>query len=202
MTPSEIESALIEAFSHCDASGIPLCYEQKQILLQVALASKESPKDGFDDNPLYELSQEELQALLSFIKSKEAQNISWKALLLNDWLNGQDSGEVHFLRQRYGVQWLNRLQPHHFESLEVTQAPKLKVGDSIEVCNALWEWVQDSGPCQREWFNCTVIYVDETINLEDTSNGCIIRFENGAEYHISGIYDWNRYNWRWNRGGL
>ncbi|BAZ15182.1 hypothetical protein NIES4071_70540 [Calothrix sp. NIES-4071] len=196
MTPSEIELALIEAFSRCDASGVGLSYEQKQILLQVALANEESPEDGFDDNPLKELSPEELQALLSFIKANSAQNISWKVLLLNDWLHGQDSGDVHFLRQRYGVQWLNRLQPHHFEILEVAEAPSLKVGDNIEVCNALWEWVQDNGPCEREWFTCTVIYVDE-IDAENISGSCIIRFQNGAEYHISGVYDWNQYNWRW-----
>jgi hypothetical protein len=197
MTPDEIESALNEAFSNCDASGIPLCYEQKQILLQVVLAECKSYLDDFSENPLSELSQDELQALLSFIKAKDSQNVSWKVLLLNDWLHGTDSGNIHFLRQRYGVQWLNRLQPHHFDSLEVAEAPALKVGDSIEVCNALWEWVQDGGPCQREWFPCTVIYVDETTGSEDMSGYCIIRFQNGAEYHITGIYDWNQYNWRW-----
>jgi hypothetical protein len=194
MTPDEIESALIAAFQRCEDEGFPLCYEQKQILLRVIEQNQESHLDGFDDNPLKELSQEELQVFLSFIRTKEAQNTSWKVLLLNDWLHGQDSGDVNFIRQRYGVQWLNRLQPQHFDALEVADALLLKVGDSIEVCNALWEWVQDNGPCQREWHKCTVIYVDEAIS---TDGGCIIRFENGAEYHISGIYDWNRCNWRW-----
>ncbi|MBF2064310.1 MAG: hypothetical protein IGS39_07795 [Calothrix sp. C42_A2020_038] len=198
MTPDEIESALITAFSRCENEGVPLCYEQKQILMQVLELQKESHLNDFDDNPLKELSQEELELLLNFIKTQQAQNRSWKVLLLNDWLHEQDSGEIHFLRQRYGVQWLNRLQPHHFEALEVKDTFKLKVGDSIEVCNALWEWVQDNGPCQREWFSCTVIDIDEN-DVEGTQGSCVIRFQNGSEYHISGIYDWNRCNWRWSK---
>ncbi|MFP5275246.1 hypothetical protein [Coleofasciculus sp.] len=25
----------------------------------------------------------------------------------------------------------------------------------------------------------------------------IVRFDHGMEYEIQGIYEWNRYNWRW-----
>ncbi|WP_416670750.1 hypothetical protein [Egbenema bharatensis] len=25
---------------------------------------------------------------------------------------------------------------------------------------------------------------------------CLIQFDNGMEYEIQGIYEWNRYNWR------
>ncbi|BDI19545.1 hypothetical protein ANSO36C_53470 [Nostoc cf. commune SO-36] len=31
----------------------------------------------------------------------------------------------------------------------------------------------------------------------DSSTNCVVRFFNGAEYEIQGIYEWNRYNWRW-----
>ena len=72
------------------------------------------------------------------------------------------------------------------------------VGDRIEVSNALWEWVQDEGPCSRQWFVCTVLQVNEVRNGEDIVNSCIIRLINtGMEYEIQGIYQWNRYYWRW-----
>ncbi|NJL60936.1 MAG: hypothetical protein HC903_02715 [Methylacidiphilales bacterium] len=198
MTPDEIESALQAAFNRCDAASCPLTDQQRQILLQMVeqnrgISNVHGYDDGCDSNPLHELSSDELQVFLGYVKTQETQNMSWKVQLLNDWLHGQDSGEVHFIRQRYGVQWLDRLESHHFDLV------RLKVGDRIEVCNALWEWVQENGPCQREWFLCTVIQVDETKNAEDCFASCIVRFQNGAEYEINGIYEWNQSNWRWKK---
>jgi hypothetical protein len=74
---------------------------------------------------------------------------------------------------------------------------KLKVGDRIEVSNGLWEWVQENGPCSREWFPCTVIGLSQGSDRDRLYYNCVIRFENGTEYEIQGIYQWNRYNWRW-----
>jgi hypothetical protein len=197
MTPDEIESALQAAFYRCDAASCPLTDQQRQILLQMVEQDREiSHVHSYDDsdrNPLQELSEEELQIFLGYVKTQEMQNISWKVQLLNDWLHGQDSGEVHFIRQRYGLQWLDRLRSHHFDLM------RLKVGDIIEVCNALWEWVQDNSPCQREWFPCSVIQVNETNDGEDNFTSCIVRFQNGAEYEINGIYEWNHCNWRWQK---
>ncbi len=207
MTPDEIESALQAAFNRCDAASCPLTDQQRLILLQMVEQNHLfSHLHGYDDgynrqsltakdlsNPLQELSSEELQIFLGYVKTQETQNMSWKVQLLNDWLHGEDSGEVNFIRQRYGVQWLDRLQSHHFDLI------RLKVGDRIEVCNALWEWVQDNGSCQREWFLCTVIQVNETKDTEDNFTSCIVRFQNGAEYEINGIYEWNQCNWRWEK---
>ncbi len=198
MTPDEIESALQSAFNSCEAASCPLNDQQKQILMQmVEQMQLDSNLDGFDENPLNELAPEELQLFLGYVENQEAQNLSWKAQLLNDWLRGEDSGEVHFIRQRYGVQWLDRLDRRHFDTLAIRNPLKLKVGDRIEVCNALWEWVQDEGPCQREWYPCTVIQTIEASDGEDSFNNCVVRFHNGAEYEIHGIYEWNQCNWRW-----
>ncbi|MCY7392325.1 MAG: hypothetical protein LH647_12830, partial [Leptolyngbyaceae cyanobacterium CAN_BIN12] len=63
-----------------------------------------------------------------------------------------------------------------------------------------WEWVQDEGPCSREWFLCTVIGILEGEASSDGQNrhaSCIVRFDSGTEYEIQGIYEWNRPNWRW-----
>lgn len=58
--------------------------------------------------------------------------------------------------------------------------------------------MQENGPCSREWFLCTILQVKETSNGEGVSINCIIRLlDNGAEYEIQGMYQWNRYNWRW-----
>jgi hypothetical protein len=198
MTPDEIESALQTAFNRCDAASCPLTDQQRKILLQMVeqnrgISHVHDYDDGYDRNPLHELSSDELQIFLGYVKTQETQNMSWKVQLLNDWLQGQDSGEVHFIRQRYGIQWLDRLQSHHFDFI------RLKVGDRIEVCNALWEWVQENGPCQREWFPCTVIQVDETKDAKDSFAICVVRFQNGSEYEINGIYEWNQFNWRWKK---
>jgi hypothetical protein len=208
MTPAEIEAVLQAAFNRCNAANCPLTDMQKQILLQVVeeLTRKHlelldtSALESNNANPLDELTPDQRQSFLQFVKEQEQQNRLWKIQLLNDWLQERDSGSVQFIRDRYGPQWLNRIQPVHFAKygeLEGEEALKLKVGDRIEVSNSLWEWVQETGPCSREWFLCTVIQVKESGDGNRASTNCIIRFNNGAEYEIQGMYQWNRYNWRW-----
>ena len=208
MTPAEIEAALEAAFNRCDAASCPLMDRQKQILLQVVeeltrlpLGLPDTIAAGSDTaNPLDELAPDERQIFLQFVKAQEQQNRPWKIQLLNDWLQERDSGQVQFIRDRYGVQWLNRIKPVHFAKyaeIDGEEALKLKVGDRIEVSNGLWEWVQETGPCSREWFLCTVIRVNQTGDGAGGWTSCIIRFNNGDEYEIQGMYEWNRYSWRW-----
>lgn len=197
MTPDEIERALWQAFEQCEKADMTLTAQQKQILQQALGVS------GTRINPLAQLTLDERQTLLDFIRDQEEQNRSWKMTLLNDWLNGRDSGAVQFIRDRYGMQWLEQVKTIHladYAEPEHGSAFQLKVGDRIEVSNGLWEWVQDSGPCSREWFPCLVTGVRQAIATEDGLNrhaSCIVRFESGAEYEIQGIYEWNRPNWRW-----
>ena len=200
MTPDEIEASMLAAFNDCDAASCPLTDTQKEILLQVVkqIQGNSTSRASAIANPLDELTPEELEAFLQFVKDEEQCNRTWKVQLLNDWLQQNDSGTVQFIRQRYGLQWLNRVESYHFDKYSYFEdALKLRVGDRIEVCNALWEWVQEDGPCKREWFPCMVIQVEEISNGDDTSTNCVVRFFNGAEYEIQGIYEWNRYNWRW-----
>ncbi|MEH2439131.1 hypothetical protein [Nostoc sp.] len=200
MTPDEIEASMLAAFNDCDAASCPLTDTQKQILLQVIEQIQGSYTSGVSSiaNPLDELTPEELEAFLQFVKDEEQRNRTWKVQLLNDWLLENHSGTVQFIRKRYGLQWLNRVQSCHFDKYSYFEdALKLRVGDRIEVSNALWEWVQEDGPCKREWFPCMVIKVEEISNGDDSSTNCVVRFFNGAEYEIQGIYEWNRYNWRW-----
>lgn len=200
MTPDEMESALQAAFNRCDAASCPLNDQQKEILMQmVELLQLDSNLDGFDENPLNELAPEELELFLGFVKNQEAQNVSWKVQLLNDWLSGEDSGEVHFIRQRYGLQWLDRLERRHFDTIALGNPLKLKVGSRIEVCNALWEWVPSGSSQDCEWYPCTVIQIKEVNDGSDSVSNCIVRFQNGAEYEIPGVYEWNQSNWRWTK---
>jgi len=208
MTKAEIEAALKAAFDQCNAASCPLTQMQQQILLQVAERLSETlgslpPREMANSNgknPLDELTADERLALLEFVREQEKLNLPWKIQLLNDWLNNVDSGRVQFIREVYGVQWLSRVQSVHlaeyFELIE-NEILKLKVGDRIEVSNGLWEWIQENGPCSQMWIPCTVIKVDEMVNGEQDYTTCTIRFDNGNEYEIQGIYDWNIYNWRW-----
>lgn len=207
MIPPEIEAALQAAFNSCDVASCPLNQQQKQILLQVVLELMPKPAESLDNydlnsdvtNPLDELTPEQRRSFLQFVREQEQQNRPWKIQLMNDWLQERDSGAVQFIRDCFGLAWLNSIKSFHFTKyaeIEAEEPLKLKLGDRIEVSNALWEWVQEDGPCSREWFPCTVIRVEETSNVED-STYCIIRFDSGAEYEIQGVYQWNRYNWRW-----
>lgn len=223
MTDFEIESALQAAFEQCDIAACPLSTQQKQVLLQTmreqidrrllqSATSSEAANDGRElepdvtvvENPLEQLTLEERQVFLEFVRNQESQNAPWRITLLNDWVQGRDSGPVQFIRDRYGIRWLERIKPSHLErysNIDQGEILRLKVGDRIEVTNGLWEWVQETGPCSRQWFPCTVIRIQEPLeesSLEGNRNvSCIVRFEWGAEYEIQGVYDWNRPNWRW-----
>lgn len=237
MTPFELDAALEAAFNQCDTAQCPLSDRQKQILRQALqeriqpqpeanrsgeagavlqsndqnaeVIASQFPERGIGQpNPLDQLAPEERQALLEFVRQQESQNLPWKMTLLNDWLQGNDSGSVQFIRNRYGIQWLDQVKPVHLSSYDgFAQAEmlKLKPGDRIEVTNGLWEWVQEEGPCSREWFPCTVVSVnippqlenDDAAEQSSPAASCIVRFDSGAEYEIQGIYDWNRPNWRW-----
>lgn len=208
MTPAEIKAVLQAAFNRCNVANYPLSENQKQILLQVVEELMAISLDSLDinklelntANPLDELTADQRSRFLQFVKEQEQQNRPWKIKLLNDWLEERDSGQVQFIRDRYGVQWLNSIKPIHLDQyaeIEGEEALKLKVGDRIEISNGLWEWVQETGPCSREWFTCTVISVNEIGEGNYACTKCIIRFNNGAEYEMQGVYQWNRYNWRW-----
>jgi len=200
MTPDEIEVALQEAFNRCDAARCPLTDGQKMILLQVLskqINGKSDQNLSDDVNPLLELTPEELQIFSEFVKEQEKQNRSWKVELLNDWLQEKDSGVVQFIRERYGIQWLSKVEKYHFEQLGNAELLKLKVGDRIEVCNGLWEWVQEGTSCEPQWFPCTVINLQEIVEVDNSYTTCTIRFNDGAEYQIQGVYQWNSYQWRW-----
>jgi ribosomal protein S15P/S13E len=199
MTKAEIEAALRAAFKQCQAQGSALNDRQKLILLQVAQELTGHPS-SLSVNPLDELTPDQRRALLKFIQQEDRQDRDWKVTLLNDWLNDTDSGSVQFVRDRYGPQWLDRVQTYHFDAyseLVDGEAIELQVGDRIEVCNGLWEWVQEDGPCPPEWFSCTVVGLRAADESYGNDSSCTVRFDNGREYEIQGIYQWNRYNWRW-----
>ncbi|AFY55720.1 hypothetical protein Riv7116_3250 [Rivularia sp. PCC 7116] len=200
MTPDEIEVALQVAFNRCDAARCPLTDGQKDILLQAVskqVNGNSSPGLSDNANPLKQLTYEELKLFSEFVKQQEQQNRSWKIQLLNDWLQEKDSGVVQFIRDRYGIKWLNKVEKHHFDELETQANFKLKIGDRIEVCNGLWEWVQEGTACEPQWFLCTVINIEEIVDGNSSYTTCSIRFNDGAEYQIQGIYQWNSYQWRW-----
>ncbi|BAU09885.1 hypothetical protein LEP3755_03610 [Leptolyngbya sp. NIES-3755] len=175
MSESELERLLQKAFDQCERLGHPLDPEQKEILRSTLQRT----------NPLEQLTKEQRQALLQF-----AQEPEWKTSLLNDWLQNRDSGTMQFVRDQYGLAWLNSILPEDLAAYRDRET-RLKVGDRIEVSNTLWEWVQDG---DQEWYSCTVISLTEADSSQDTR--CTIRFENGQEYEIQGVYDWNRSNWR------
>lgn len=212
MNPGEFDTALQAAFERCNTAGCPLTETQRQILLQVVAeiilrqaklpgAGNSQPNSALsDDNPLDELTTEQRQAFLQFVRQHELQDLSWKTQLLNDWLHDRHSGTMQFLREQYGPLWLNRVKSVHFNNyggIEAEEPLRIKVGDRIEVSNGLWEWVQETGPCSREWISCTVVSVNETDDSSGAATSCIIRFNSGAEYELQGIYSWNRFNWRW-----
>ncbi|KAM3099594.1 hypothetical protein ACKFKG_03115 [Phormidesmis sp. 146-35] len=197
MTQAEIAAALQAAFRQCDMMGCSLSEEQKEILTQT-LKARLSERSTLEINPLDQLSPQQRTALLEFITAQEQQNQSWKVTLLNDWLQNRDSGNVQFVRDLFGVQWLESITSADLADYEDEAILNLKVGDRIEVSNTLWEWVQESDPNGREWFPCTVISVQGDVEPSQTKS--TVRFDNGSEYEIQGLYDWNRSNWRWAKG--
>jgi hypothetical protein len=210
MKKADIEAALQRAFSECNRYFIPLTRKQKEIILQLVLAEllSENSPPASEKNPLDDLTLSEQKALLNYIRDTEPTHQSWKIQLFNDWLEGQDSGEVQFIRDTYGVQWLNQVQPVHIaqylEKLQREDTLRLKVGDRVEVSSGLWEWISKNDVCPEEWFPCTVIRIsqqpDNSEIRQNYPTTCTIRFDNGAEFEIQGVYQWNRYNWRWQNG--
>ncbi|MCU0536963.1 MAG: hypothetical protein MUD14_24000 [Hydrococcus sp. Prado102] len=196
MNQAEIEAALKAAFGQCEQAFLPLTDRQKEILLNVVI-EKLTTQPSIEDNPLDELTLEHRQVLLAFIEDQERQNLNWKITLLNDWLNNQESGKVQFIRNNYGFGWLSRVQPIHLAKYQQQLTNEtLKIGDRIEVCNRLWEWVQQDDDSSYEWFSCEVIGFSEFADGESSYTSCLIRFENGLEFEIQGFYEWNRQSWR------
>lgn len=207
MAKVNLETTLQTLIAQCEANGCPLSEAQQGLLRQLlqplfggaatsAGSASQAPPLA---NPLDELTAEERQVLLQFIQAQEVQEQPWQATLLNDWLHNRSSGPVQFLRDRYGLPWLNRITAAHvaaYAPAEPASPTLLQVGDRIEVSNSLWEWVQTDGPCTQEWFPCTIIGLSETRDDGRTFTSCTVRFDNGAEYQIQGMFDWNRYHWR------
>ncbi|MGG6268425.1 hypothetical protein ACQ4M3_19475 [Leptolyngbya sp. AN03gr2] len=179
MSESELERLLQKAFDQCERLGHPLDPEQKEIL-------RSTLQQETRTNPLEQLTNEQREALLLFAQSEP----DWKTSLLNDWLENRDSGTMQFVRDQYGLAWLNSILPEDLAAYRDRET-RLNIGDRIEVSNTLWEWVQDG---DQEWYSCTVISLTEADSSQNTR--CTIRFENGQEYEIQGVYDWNRSNWR------
>ncbi|MEM1366903.1 MAG: hypothetical protein AAGG02_02575 [Cyanobacteria bacterium P01_H01_bin.15] len=204
MIPDDLDRVLKSAFRECSLRLQPLTSEQQQILRDAIAEGLLSGSAVDSPNPLSELAEAERTALCQFVRATAAAGQDWKTQLLNDWLQDRNSGTVQFIRDHYGMSWLNRVQKVHLtEYLDLNDPAnglQLQVGDHIEICNGLWEWVQDTGPCQREWFLCEVIDLDQIDSLEPelqaTQTNCYVRFADGSEFEIQGVYQWNRYNWR------
>jgi len=201
MSKAEIEAALQAAFSLCDSTGCSLSEQQKQILLHVTEVLTEkllATSLSETVNPLDDLTPDQRQALLLFVAQFDRTSDAWKTSLLNDWLHGRDSGSVQFIRDRYGPQWLDAIQPSHLAAYDQdSRLLKVKVGDRLEVSSSLWEWVPATDLDSREWLSCTVIRVFESSDNERAHLNCTVRLANGLEYDVNGMYDWNRLNWRW-----
>lgn len=200
MTEEQWASLLQTGFAACESAGVPLEPEQQEILRQILLTWQEQAKvDGsiaLTANPLDELTPEQRQTFLQYVVQEGRNNNAWKIKLLNDWLHNRDSGPVQFIRKCYGVQWLERIQPFHLAVYTETKFLPVKVGDRLEVCNRLWEWVPEATEGD-EWYPCTVIRVYEATDNNRCYRSCSVRLENGVEYDIPGLYDWNQSNWRW-----
>lgn len=201
MDPIDLEAALKAAFNQCEFAGSPLNEFQKQILLQILerfplLPGQVATEPAQEANPLDQLTPQERQIFLEYVAACDPNRDAWKINLLDDWLQNRDSGPVQFIRDRYGMQWLNQIQPVHLAAYAETSV-RLKVGDRIEVCNSLWEWIPATSSSNREWYSAVVIQVFESADSERACSNCTIRLENGLEYDIYGVYDWNRPHWRW-----
>jgi hypothetical protein len=209
-----LEGLLQAARQACAEVECPLSDRQLEVLHHTLQTFAQESAQA-QTNPLDQLDPQERQIFIDFVQRQSQENQSWKTTLLNDWLQGTDSGAVQVIRDRYGLPWLDRVQPIHlapYLNVLHREQMRLQVGDRIEVTNALWEWVQEAGPCSREWFPCTVIGLKQVTDLKQTIGPPsepvqpapaqpqitgIVRFDTGSEYEIPAIYDWNRPNWRW-----
>ncbi|MBW4552923.1 MAG: hypothetical protein KME35_17705 [Aphanocapsa sp. GSE-SYN-MK-11-07L] len=198
MNQQELEAILQDAFRACELAGLPLNTTQQEILLHRLESS--FFKDLADaENPLDALSAAERQALIEYVTRCDQNNLDWKAQLLNNWLQGLPSGDVQFIRDRCGLQWLEQVRPVHLAAYADDQAVRVKLGDRLEVASSLWEWVPEAQSDGQEWYGCTVIRVFDDSEAEASYPGCTVRMANGLEYDIHGMYEWNRGNWRWNQ---
>ncbi len=196
-----LEQALETAFHQCGAAGMALNDVQRQILQQVTqtilLKALTNPDDNPDENPLDALTEEQRQTLLGYIADCDRNAQDWKTTLFNDWLQGLDSGRVQFLRDRYGFDWINRVQPQDIAAYTGCDERAPQIGDRLEVSSRLWEWIPEDLGEEPEWIVCTLVnltqFQDET---EPTALNGTVQFENGVELDIQGFNDWNKSNWR------
>jgi hypothetical protein len=99
------------------------------------------------------------------------------------------------LRDRYGLDWINRVQPQDIAAYIETDEPELRIGDRLEVSSRLWEWIPENLGEEPEWLPCTLVQLTQPKDPETTLNGTV-QFENGVELEIQGLNDWNKSNWR------
>jgi hypothetical protein len=194
--------ALDAAFRQCGAAGMALNEVQRQILQQVtqtillkALANPDA--DDPDENPLDALTEAQRQTLLSYIADCDRNAQDWKTTLFNDWLQGRDSGQVQFLRDRYGFDWINRVQPQDIAAYTDFDEGALNIGDRLEVSSRLWEWIPEDLGEEPEWIACTLVALAQPqAEPNPTTLSGTVQFENGLELDIQGLNDWNKSNWR------
>jgi hypothetical protein len=196
------QQALQAAFRQCEAANVPLSEMQRQIVQQVsqtllikALADPETVQPS--DNPLDALTTEQREALLTYIRECEGNAQDWKLTLLNDWLQGRTSGPVQFLRDYYGFDWINQIQPHHLSAYQERPESSLQVGDRIEVSSRLWEWIPEESDEEPEWIPCVITSLNEVTEDDTAYLSGVVEFETGLALEISGLNDWNQSNWRW-----
>jgi hypothetical protein len=195
-----LEQALEAAFRQCGTAGMALNDVQRQILQQVTqtvLLKALTNPDAIDseENPLKALTADQRETLLSFIEQCDRTTQDWKTVLFNDWLQGRDSGSVQFLRDRYGFDWINRVQRQDIAAYIETDEPELRIGDRLEVSSRLWEWIPEDLGEEPEWLPCTLVHLTQPEDPETTLNGTV-QFENGVELEVQGLNDWNKSNWR------
>ncbi|WP_404787388.1 hypothetical protein [Altericista sp. CCNU0014] len=194
--------ALEAAFRQCGSAGLALNDVQRQILQQVTqtvLLKALSDPDAvdLDENPLDALTEDQLQTLLGYVAECDRDGRDWKTTLFNDWLQGRDSGQVQFLRDRYGFDWIDRVRPRDIAAYTDSVAAELQIGDRLEVSSRLWEWIPEDLGEEPEWIVCTLVNLTPSPDETDPThiNGTV-QFENGLELEIQGLYDWNKSNWR------
>jgi hypothetical protein len=196
-----LEQALEAAFRQCATAGMALNDVQRQILQQVTqtvlLKALTSP-DAVDplENPLDTLTEDQRQTLLDFVTECDRNTQDWKTVLFNDWLQERDSGPVQFLRDRYGFDWINRVQRQNIAAYTEGDEPELRIGDRIEVSSRLWEWIPEDLGEESEWIVCTLVNLTAPDSTEATSITGTVQFENDLVLEIQGLNDWNKGNWR------
>jgi hypothetical protein len=195
--------ALEAAFRQCGSAGMALSDAQRQILQQVtqtvllnALTNPDAADP--DENPLEALTEDQRQTVLSYIAECDRTAQNWKTLLFNDWLQGQDSGPVQFLRDRYGFDWINRVQHQHISAYLDCDERALTIGDRLEVSSRLWEWIPEDLGEEPAWLLCTLVSLMQPDHSgHDAALNGTVQFENGLTLEIQGLDDWNRNNWRY-----